>query len=139
MPILGHRAPAPCPVLPPAERPLLSPAPVEEREFIEPFLPIGEYAPYPERLRQQFEGVIRRFRTGGQRREAPTGFGAWSTVHHRFRPATSTDPRSDHRARDIRHPYHLSPGTPAPRPAVGAGGARPVPPPSPARRARRAA
>ncbi|MGX1127835.1 hypothetical protein RKD49_000025 [Streptomyces glaucescens] len=27
-------------------------------EFIEPYLPIGEYGPYPERLRQQFEGVI---------------------------------------------------------------------------------
>lgn len=29
-----------------------------EWEFIEPYLPIGEYGPYPERLRQQFEGVI---------------------------------------------------------------------------------
>ena len=40
-----------------------------EWEFIEPYLPIGEYGPYPERLRQQFEGVIWRFRTGGQWRE----------------------------------------------------------------------
>ncbi|MFE1880599.1 transposase [Streptomyces diastatochromogenes] len=54
-------------------------------EFIEPYLPIGEYGPYPERLRQQFEGVIRRFKTGGQWREMPTEFGAWSTVHNRFR------------------------------------------------------
>jgi transposase len=51
----------------------------------EPFLPMGEYGPYPERLRQQFEGVIRRFRTGGQWWEMPTEFGAWSTVHNRFR------------------------------------------------------
>ena len=57
----------------------------EEWEFIEPYLPIGEYGPYPERLRQQFEGVIWRFRTGGQWREMPAEFGAWSTVHNRFR------------------------------------------------------
>jgi transposase len=57
----------------------------EEWEFIEPYLPIGEYGPYPERLRQQFEGVIWRFRTGGQWREMPQEFGAWSTVHNRFR------------------------------------------------------
>ncbi|MEU0933486.1 hypothetical protein [Embleya sp. NPDC005971] len=31
-----------------------------DREFIESYLPIGDYGPYPERLRQQFEGVIRR-------------------------------------------------------------------------------
>jgi hypothetical protein len=30
----------------------------EQRKLIEPFLPIGEYGPYPERLREQFEGVI---------------------------------------------------------------------------------
>jgi hypothetical protein len=45
----------------------------------------GEYGPYPERLRQQFEGVIWRFKTGGQWREMPQEFGAWSTVHNRFR------------------------------------------------------
>ena len=56
-----------------------------EWEFIEPYLPIGEYGPYPERLRLQFEGVIWRFRTGGQWREMPREFGAWSTVHNRFR------------------------------------------------------
>ena len=57
----------------------------EEWAFIEPYLPIGEYGPYPERLRQQFEGVIWRFKTGGQWREMPTEFGAWSTVSNRFR------------------------------------------------------
>lgn len=56
-----------------------------EWEFVEPYLPIGEYGPYPGRLRQQFEGVIWRFKTGGQWREMPTEFGAWSTVHNRFR------------------------------------------------------
>lgn len=54
-------------------------------EFIEPCLPIGEYGPYSERLRQQFEGVIWQFKTGGQWREMPTEFGAWSTVRNRFR------------------------------------------------------
>lgn len=56
-----------------------------EWEFIGPYLPIGEYGPYPERLRLQFEGVIWRFETGGQWREMPREFGAWSTVHNRFR------------------------------------------------------
>ncbi len=57
----------------------------EEWEFIKPYLPIGRFGPYPERLRQQFEGVIWRFRTGGQWREIPREFGAWQTVHNRFR------------------------------------------------------
>ncbi|MUT94200.1 transposase [Streptomyces sp. Z38] len=56
-----------------------------EWEFIGPCLPIGEYGPCPERLRQQFEGVIWRFKTGGQWREMPAEFGAWATVHNRFR------------------------------------------------------
>lgn len=54
-------------------------------EFTGPYLPIGEYGPYPERLRRQFEGVVCRFRTGRQWREMPQEFGAWSTVHHRLR------------------------------------------------------
>ncbi|PAU47163.1 IS5/IS1182 family transposase [Streptomyces albireticuli] len=53
--------------------------------FVEPYLPVGEYGPYPERLRQQFEGVIWKFRSGAQWREMPDRFGAWSTVHNRFR------------------------------------------------------
>jgi len=52
---------------------------------MEPYLPIGRFGPYPEQLRQQFEGVIWRFRTGGQWRQIPKKFGAWSTVHNRFR------------------------------------------------------
>ncbi|MEL5958873.1 transposase [Streptomyces sp. CLV115] len=55
-----------------------------EQEFIESYLSIGEYGPYPERLRQQFEGVIRRFEMGSQWREMPREFDAWSTVHNRF-------------------------------------------------------
>jgi transposase len=56
-----------------------------EWEFIEPYLPIGRYGRYPERLRQQFEGGIWRFRAGGQWREMPQEFGPWPTVHNRFR------------------------------------------------------
>lgn len=57
----------------------------EEWEFIAPYLSIGEYGPYPERLRQQREGVIWRFKTSGQWREMPQEFGAWPTVSNRFR------------------------------------------------------
>jgi transposase len=55
-----------------------------EWELVEPFLPIGRYGPYPQRLREQFEGVIWKFRSGGQWREMPTEFGAWQTVYDRF-------------------------------------------------------
>lgn len=57
----------------------------EQWEFIEPYLPIGEYGPYPERLREQFEGVIWRFRSSAQWREMPSEFGPWATVYGRFR------------------------------------------------------
>ncbi|NEB91365.1 transposase [Streptomyces bauhiniae] len=56
----------------------------EEREFIGPCLPVGRFGPYPERLREQFEGVLWRFRTGSQWREIPARFGAWQTVCNRF-------------------------------------------------------
>lgn len=36
-------------------------------------------------LRQQCEGVIWQFKTGGQWRKMPQEFGAWSTVSNRFR------------------------------------------------------
>ncbi|MFI9761162.1 transposase [Streptomyces sp. NPDC051963] len=61
------------------------------RKFIEPYLPIGEYGPYTERLRQQFEGAIQRFKAGGQWREIPQEFGAWSTVSNRFRQWRDAD------------------------------------------------
>lgn len=57
----------------------------QEWEYVQPYLPIGEYGPYPVRLRQQFEGVIWKFRSGAQWREMPAEFGPWSTVHNRFR------------------------------------------------------
>ncbi|MFK0288799.1 transposase [Streptomyces sp. NPDC090499] len=57
----------------------------EERQSIGPYLPIGEYGPYPEQLRQQFAGAIRRFKTGALWREMPQEFRVRSTVHNRFR------------------------------------------------------
>lgn len=56
----------------------------QEWKLIEPYLPIGRFGPYPERLREQFEGVVWRFRTGSQWREMPERFGAWQTVYQRF-------------------------------------------------------
>jgi transposase len=56
----------------------------DEWGLIEPFLPIGRFGPYPQRLREQFEGVIWRFRTGGQWREMPGEFGRWQTVYDAF-------------------------------------------------------
>jgi transposase len=56
----------------------------QEWELIEPFLPIGRYGPYPQRLREQFEGVLWKFRSGGQWREMPSEFGVWQTVYDRF-------------------------------------------------------
>lgn len=53
--------------------------------FVEPYLPIGRYGPCPERLREQFEGVIWRLRSCGRWREMPAEFGPWATVYGRFR------------------------------------------------------
>ena len=57
----------------------------EQWTLIEPYLPIGEYGPYPRRLRDQFGGVIWRFRTSAKWREMPVEFGPWPTVYGRFR------------------------------------------------------
>lgn len=56
-----------------------------EWEFIEPFLPIGAFGPYPQNLRDQFEGVVWKFRSGAQWREMPERFGPWQSVYDRFR------------------------------------------------------
>ncbi|ALO05779.1 transposase [Streptomyces venezuelae] len=53
-------------------------------ELIGPLLPVGRFGPYPEHLREQFEGVVWRFRSGSQWREMPSKFGAWQTVYNRF-------------------------------------------------------
>ncbi len=71
--------------------------------FIGPYLPIGAYGPYTERLRQRFEDVIRRLGAGGQRRKTPTESGAWPAVRNRFRQwrdagVDSTTARAHHDA-----------------------------------------
>ncbi|MBK3564238.1 transposase [Streptomyces sp. MBT62] len=57
----------------------------DEWKAVEPLLPLGERGPYPEALRRQFDGVMWRFRTGSPWRTMPSRYGAWQTVHHRFR------------------------------------------------------
>jgi transposase len=56
-----------------------------EWDLIEPFLPVAATGPLPRRTRDQFNGVLWRFRTGSGWREVPERYGAWSTVYSRFR------------------------------------------------------
>ncbi|MGI5490323.1 transposase [Microtetraspora malaysiensis] len=56
----------------------------EEWPLIEPHLPLGERGPIPD-LRQQFNAVMWRFRTGSPWLDLPAEYGPWSTVHNRFR------------------------------------------------------
>lgn len=55
-----------------------------EWALIEPLLPIGRSGPYPQRLREQVEAVVWRFRTGGQWRKLPAEFGPWQSVYDAF-------------------------------------------------------
>jgi transposase len=61
----------------------------EEWSLIEPHLPLGERGPIPD-LRQQFNAVMWRFRTGSPWRDLPEEYGPWSTVYDRFRSWVST-------------------------------------------------
>ncbi len=56
----------------------------DEWSLIEPHLPLGERGPIPD-LRQQFNAVMWRFRTGSPWRDLPVEYGPWSTVYDRFR------------------------------------------------------
>jgi transposase len=56
----------------------------EEWSLIEPHLPLGERGPIPD-LRQQFNAVMWRFRTGSPWRDLPIEYGPWSTAYDRFR------------------------------------------------------
>jgi transposase len=56
-----------------------------EWDLIEPFLPVAATGPLPRRTRDQFNGVLWRFRTGSGWREVPERYGPWSTVYARFR------------------------------------------------------
>ncbi|WP_329434503.1 MULTISPECIES: transposase [unclassified Streptomyces] len=56
----------------------------EDGELVRPHLPIGQYGPYPEHLRDQLEWLIWRFRTGSPWRDVPEAYGSWSRVYDRF-------------------------------------------------------
>ncbi|MFD4509088.1 transposase [Streptomyces sp. NPDC058457] len=56
----------------------------DQWKAVVPLLPLGERGPYPEGLRDQFDGVMWHFRTGSSWRNMPARYGAWQTVHHRF-------------------------------------------------------
>jgi transposase len=53
--------------------------------LVEPFLPVAATGPLPRRARDQFNGVLWRFRTGSGWREVPERYGPWTTVYSRFR------------------------------------------------------
>jgi len=55
-----------------------------EWEMIEPHLPLGASGPIPD-LRNQFNAVMWRFRTGSPWRDVPGEYGNWSTIYDRFR------------------------------------------------------
>ena len=55
-----------------------------EWALIEPYLPVAATGPLPRRVRDQFNGVLWRFRTGSGWRDVPDRYGPWSTVYSRF-------------------------------------------------------
>ncbi|MGW7481203.1 IS5 family transposase [Nonomuraea muscovyensis] len=61
----------------------------DEWSLIEPHLPLGERGPIPD-LRQQFNAVMWRFRTGSPWRDLPAEYRPWSTVYDRFRSWATT-------------------------------------------------
>jgi transposase len=56
----------------------------DEWAVVEPYLPLGACGPIPD-LRNQFNAVMWRFRTGSPWRDVPERYGHWSTVYDRFR------------------------------------------------------
>ncbi|AQZ66557.1 transposase [[Actinomadura] parvosata subsp. kistnae] len=55
-----------------------------EWALIEPHLPVAATGPLPRRMREQFNGILWRFRTGSGWRDVPERYGPWSTVYSRF-------------------------------------------------------
>lgn len=55
-----------------------------EWALIEPHLPVAATGPLPRRVRDQFNGVMWRFRTGSGWRDVPERYGPWSTLYSRF-------------------------------------------------------
>lgn len=54
-------------------------------KFIASYLPIGRFGRYPERLREQCEGMIWWFRSSARWQEMLCEFGLWATGHGRLR------------------------------------------------------
>ncbi|MBB4920360.1 transposase [Streptosporangium saharense] len=52
--------------------------------LIEPHLPVAATGPLPRRVRDQFNGILWRFRTGSGWRDVPERYGPWGTVYSRF-------------------------------------------------------
>lgn len=55
-----------------------------EWALIESLLPVAATGPLPRRVRDQFNGVLWRFRTGSGWRDVPDRYGPWSTIYSRF-------------------------------------------------------
>ncbi|WP_157902771.1 transposase [Streptomyces jeddahensis] len=58
-------------------------------EFSERCLPIGRFAPVPRAVTAAVRGLA--VKDGRQWREMPGEFGAWPTVHNRFRQGRDAD------------------------------------------------
>lgn len=55
-----------------------------EWALIEGYLPVAATGPLPRRVRDQFNGVLWRFRAGTGWRDVPERYGPWPTVYSRF-------------------------------------------------------
>lgn len=55
-----------------------------EWALIEPHVPVAATGPLPRRARDQFNGILWRFRTGSGWRDVPERYGNWSTIYSRF-------------------------------------------------------
>ncbi len=55
-----------------------------EWALIEPLVPLAATGPLPRRVRDQFNGILWRFRTGSGWRDVPERYGPWSTIYSRF-------------------------------------------------------
>jgi len=55
-----------------------------EWALIEPLVPVAATGPLPRRVRDQFNGILWRFRTGSGWRDVPERYGPWSTIYSRF-------------------------------------------------------
>jgi transposase len=55
-----------------------------EWALIEPHLPVAATGPLPRRARDQFNGILWRFRCGSAWRDVPERYGPWSSLYSRF-------------------------------------------------------